>query len=220
MTQRGLDDLLTWLIFGLVLGGRLGYVLFYNLPYYLEYPQDVFKVWQGGMAFHGGAIGVTLVIVLFARKNRLPILTVGDFLVPLVPVGLFLGRLANFVNGELWGRVTDLPIGMVFPAPSAGGLPRHPSQLYEAGLEGVGLFLLLWLYSRVPRRVGSTTGLFLLGYGFFRFLVEFARQPDAQVGYLAFDWLTMGQVLSVPMMLLGLWFFLRPAPIQGSDGAA
>jgi phosphatidylglycerol:prolipoprotein diacylglycerol transferase len=215
VTPRRFDDLVTWLILGLVLGGRLGYVLFYNPSYFLAHPADIVKVWQGGMSFHGGAIGVILVLFLFARRYGIPFLTVGDFLVPLVPPGLFFGRLANFVNGELWGRPTDLPIGMVFPDPLAGGVPRHPSQLYEAGLEGLCLFLLLWLYSRKPRRIGSTGGLFLMGYGCFRFLVEFARQPDTQLGYVAFGWLSMGQVLSVPMILVGLWLFLRPSPIQG-----
>ena len=215
ITSRQLDDLLTWLILGLVLGGRLGFVLFYNLPWYLEHPLDVFKVWQGGMAFHGGALGVILVLALFARVHRIPFLTLGDFLVPLVPPGLLLGRLANFINGELWGRTTDLPWGMVFPLPGAGDLPRHPSQLYEAGLEGLALLLLLWWYSRRPRPRGAVAGLFLFGYGAFRFLVEFARQPDAQLGYLAFDWLTMGQVLSAPMMLLGLWLLLRPSASGG-----
>jgi phosphatidylglycerol:prolipoprotein diacylglycerol transferase len=211
LSTRQLDDLLTWLILGLVLGGRLGYVLFYNLPYYLEYPLDAFKVWQGGMAFHGGALGVAVVVVLFARRHKLPVLTVGDFLVPLVPPGLFLGRLANFVNGELWGRVTDVPWAMVFPHPAAGDLPRHPSQLYEACLEGLVLGGLLWWFSRRPRPRGAVTGLFLAGYGAARLLVEFTRQPDAQLGFLAFGWLTMGQLLSLPMVLLGLWFLLRPA---------
>ncbi|MGE4293857.1 MAG: prolipoprotein diacylglyceryl transferase [Desulfovibrio sp.] len=215
MQPRPFDDLITWLILGLVLGGRLGYVLFYNLSYFVEHPVDILKVWQGGMSFHGGALGVILVLFFFARRHGIPFLTVGDFLVPLVPAGLFFGRLANFVNGELWGRPTDLPFGMVFPDPLAGGVPRHPSQLYEAGLEGACLFVLLWLYSRKPRRIGSTSGLFLMGYGCFRFLVEFARQPDSQLGYLALGWLTMGQLLSVPMLLVGLWLFLRSSPVQG-----
>lgn len=215
MSAQGFDDLVTWLILGLVLGGRIGYVLFYNLPYFAAHPLDAFKVWEGGMSFHGGALGVILVIILFARRERLPILTVGDFLVPLVPPGLFFGRLANFVNGELWGRPSDAPWAMVFRSPLAGGVARHPSQLYEAGLEGLTLGLLLWWYSRTPRRRGSTSGLFLLGYGLVRFFVEFTREPDAQLGFVAFGWMSMGQALSIPMVLVGLWLFLRPAPPQG-----
>ncbi|SKA72282.1 phosphatidylglycerol:prolipoprotein diacylglycerol transferase [Paucidesulfovibrio gracilis DSM 16080] len=212
MSAPQLDDLLTWLILGLVLGGRLGYVLFYNLPYYWEHPEDIIKVWHGGMAFHGGVVGVALVMWLFARRHALSLFTVADFLVPLVPPGLFLGRLANFVNGELWGRATDVPWAMVFPHPASGGLPRHPSQLYEAGLEGLVLGGLLWWYSRVSRPRGRVTGLFLAGYGVARFLVEFTRQPDAQLGFVAFDWLSMGQVLSLPMVLFGGWLLLRRVP--------
>lgn len=215
---RGLDDLITWLILGLVAGGRLGYVLFYNLPHYLESPLDALQVWQGGMSFHGGLLGVLAAAWLFARSRSIPFLAVGDFLAPLVPPGLFLGRLANFVNGELWGRATDAPWGVVFPSPQAGGVPRHPTQLYEAGLEGLILFAVLWFYSRTPRPQGRVGGLFLAGYGAARFLVEFVRLPDAQLGYLAWGWLTMGQVLCVPMLAAGLWLLLRPVGERAGHG--
>lgn len=209
LEERDVDDLITWLVFGLVLGGRLGYVLFYNLPYYIHHPEAALHIWEGGMSFHGGLLGVLAACWIFGKRRGIPFLAVGDFLAPLTPPGLFFGRLGNFVNGELWGRVTDGPWGMVFPSPSAGPLPRHPSQLYEAGLEGLLLFIVLWLYGRKERPTGAVGGLFLLGYGACRFIVEFARQPDAQLGYLAFGWLTMGQVLCVPMILVGVWLMLR-----------
>ncbi|GAB6068374.1 prolipoprotein diacylglyceryl transferase [Methylothermus subterraneus] len=200
-----IDDLVFYGALGVVLGGRIGYMLFYNLGLFLRDPLSLFRVWEGGMSFHGGLLGVLVAMGWFARKHGRGYFEVTDFIAPLVPIGLFFGRIGNFINGELWGKVTDLPWGMVFP--TGGKLPRHPSQLYEALLEGVALFAILWLYSAKPRPRMAVSGLFLLGYGSFRFLVEFIREPDAHIGYLAFGWLTMGQVLSFPMIAagLGLW---------------
>ena len=209
------EDLLSWIVLGVVLGGRLGYVLFYDPVHYLHQPLDVFAVWNGGMSFHGGVIGVSLVLLLFARRTGRSPLDVGDFVVPLIPPGLFCGRLGNFINGELWGRPTTMPWAMRFP--EAGPWGRHPSQLYEAGLEGLVLFAVLWWYSSKPRRRGAVSGVFLMGYALFRAFVEFFREPDAQLGYLAFGWLTMGQLLCVPMLLCGLWLFLRPAEVPGAQ---
>jgi len=187
---------------GVILGGRLGYMLFYNLPHYASHPLDALKVWEGGMSFHGGLIGVLLAMYYFGRKTGRTFFTVADFFAPWVPIGLGLGRLGNFINHELWGKVSDVPWAMVFR--TGGPLPRHPSQLYELALEGVALFVLLWLYNRKPRPTGSISGLFLIGYGLARFTVEFVREPDVQLGYLAFGWVTMGQVLSLPMILAGI----------------
>lgn len=210
LKPEDVDDLITWLIVGLILGGRLGYALFYNFDYYLAAPGEIIKVWQGGMSFHGGMLGVIVSGWIFCRRKGIDFLAGCDFLVPLAPPGLFFGRLGNFVNGELWGRPTESPWGVLFPQASAGGVPRHASQLYEAVLEGVVLFAILWLYARRPRATGRVGGLFLAGYGVFRFTVEFVRQPDSQLGYLAWNWLTMGQLLCVPMFLFGLWLLLRP----------
>ena len=201
-TAEQVGDFVFYGALGVILGGRLGYMLFYNLPHYLAHPLDVFKVWQGGMSFHGGLIGVLLAMLYFARKTGKTFFTVADFFAPWVPIGLGLGRLGNFINHELWGRTTDGPWGMVFR--EAGPLPRHPSQLYQAALEGLALFVILWLFARKPRPAASVSGLFLICYGLFRILVEFVREPDPQLGYLAFGWLTMGQVLSVPMILGGI----------------
>jgi phosphatidylglycerol:prolipoprotein diacylglycerol transferase len=197
-----ISDFLFYIALGVILGGRLGYVLFYNLGHYLQHPLEVFYIWTGGMSFHGGMIGVGAALWFYARKTQRPWLAVTDFLAPLVPVGLAPGRIGNFINQELWGKVTDVPWGMVFK--TGGPLPRHPSQLYESALEGVVLFLILWFYARAPRPVGAVLAMFLIFYGLFRFLVELVREPDAQLGYLAFGWVTMGQVLSVPMILGGL----------------
>ncbi len=196
-----LGDLIFYCAMGAVLGGRLGYVLFYQPGYYLSEPLAILQAWQGGMSFHGGLIGVLLACGLFGRKTGRGFFAVTDFVAPLVPTGLLAGRLGNFINGELWGRVTDLPWGMVFAG--AGALPRHPSQLYQAALEGGLLFLILWGYSARPRPRMAVSGVFLLGYGALRFIGEFAREPDAFIGFIAFDWLTMGQVLCLPMLAAG-----------------
>ncbi|MBU1248479.1 MAG: prolipoprotein diacylglyceryl transferase [Proteobacteria bacterium] len=210
LTPEDMDDLITWLILGLILGGRLGYALFYNAEHYLAHPFDIIKTWQGGMSFHGGLLGVLGAGWLYGRKKGIAFLDIGDILAPLASPGLFFGRLGNFVNGELWGRPTDGPYGVLFPQAAAGGVPRHASQLYEATLEGLVLFVLVWMYARTPRATGRVGGLFLTGYGAFRFLVEFARQPDTQLGFIALDWMTMGQLLCVPMVIFGLWLLLRP----------
>ena len=212
MTPKLMDDFITWAILGVVLGGRLGYVLFYNPSFYFANPLKIFAVWEGGMSFHGGMLGVLLACWLFGRVNKMSFMEVGDFVSPLVPPGLFFGRIGNFINAELWGRYTDLPWAMPFPG--AGGLPRHPSQLYEAGLEGVLLFILVWWYSAKERPTGCVGALFLLGYGSFRFLVEFAREPDAHLGFIALNWMSMGQLLCLPMILFGagwLWWAYRKA---------
>ena len=202
------DALLTLilcLIIGVILGGRLGYVLFYGGGYYLEHPTEILMFNQGGMSFHGGLIGAVVAEIIGARIAGMPLATVGDLLVIAAPVGLFLGRCANFINGELWGATTDLPWGVVFGG-TAGSVPRHPSQLYEALLEGVLMFIILYTLSRKmpPRPRGTFIGLFLVLYGIFRFLIEFVRQPDAHIGYLAGGWLTMGQVLSLPLIVVGI----------------
>lgn len=198
---KDLDDVLFYGVLGTVLGGRLGYVLFYKLSYYLAHPIEIFYVWEGGMSFHGGFLGVIFAMWLFARRTGKPWLAITDFIAPLVPLGLGAGRIGNFINGELWGRPADLPWAMVFPA--VDKLPRHPSQLYEFGLEGLALFALLWLYSVRPRPMGAASGLFLIGYGLFRFLVEFTREPDDFLGLLSMG-LSMGQWLSLPMVLAGV----------------
>ena len=204
-----IGDILFYIALGVIVGGRLGYVLFYKPGYYLGHPFEVFALWDGGMSFHGGLIGVTLALAWFARRTRRHFLATADFIVPLTPIGFGAGRLGNFINQELWGAPTDLPWGMVFR--TGGNVARHPSQLYELALEGLVLFAILWLYSRRPRPVGAVSGLFLVCYGSFRLLVEFVREPDAHLGYLAFGWVTMGQVLSVPMILLGAWLLWRAA---------
>lgn len=206
-----IDDLLTYAMIGIILGARLGYVLFYDLPAYIESPLEVFRVWNGGMSFHGGLIGVLIAFWCFARKYSMKFWDVADVIVPAIPQGLLWGRIGNFINAELWGKVTDVSWGMVFPG--GGPLPRHPSQLYEAALEGVLLTVLLWWYGSRPRKRGAVAGLFALGYGLSRFLVEFVRMPDPQLGYLAFGWLTMGQVLCLPLIAIGAWLMLRPAPV-------
>lgn len=219
-----LDDLIFYGALGVILGGRAGYILFYDFGRWLEDPLMLLRVWEGGMSFHGGLLGVMTAMYLFARRQGLGFLRITDFIAPLVPVGLFAGRIGNFINGELWGAPTSLPWGMRVSCAAHPDLclnklrlppdtvltpPLHPNQLYEAGLEGLLLFGILWLYSARPRPVGAVSGLFLLGYGGFRFLIEFVRMPDSQLGYLAFGWLTMGQLLSLPMVLLGLFLLWR-----------
>lgn len=195
-------DILFYLALGTIAGGRLGYVLFYNPGHYLAHPLEIFYLWTGGMSFHGGLIGVIVAMWLYARRTGRGFFAVADFIAPLAPIGLGAGRIGNFINQELWGRVSDVPWAMVF-ARTGGPAPRHPSQLYEFALEGVLLFVILWAYSARPRPAGAVSGLFLLGYGVFRFFVEFFRVPDAHIGYLAAGWLTMGHVLSLPMILAG-----------------
>ncbi|BDW90275.1 prolipoprotein diacylglyceryl transferase [Thalassospira tepidiphila] len=217
MSKRDVDDLLFWATLGVILGGRLGYILFYNLDYYLDNPANILKVWQGGMAFHGGFMGVIVAIILFARKRNTSILAVLDAAAVATPIGLFFGRIANFINGELYGRTTDVAWGFVFP--NGGPEPRHPSQLYEAALEGLILFVVLFILSRkafVRHRPGILGGTFVAGYGISRIIVEFFRQPDAQLGYLA-GGITMGQVLSIPMVLAGIGcivYALKSKPIE------
>ena len=208
------DDLLFYVAAGVILGGRLGYVLFYNLSYYLQHPLEVFAVWHGGMSFHGGLLGVAVAIWLFHRKYQLPVLVIGDFIAPLVPLGLLAGRIGNFINSELWGRPAppDSPFAMwVYDPAVQQVVAKYPTQLLEAFLEGLVLFVALNLYARRKPPVGSLTGMFLAGYGLFRFIVEFWRMPDPQLGYLAWGWLTMGQVLSVPMVIIGvaLWWWAQ-----------
>jgi phosphatidylglycerol:prolipoprotein diacylglycerol transferase len=213
--QRDLEDLLFWGAIGTVMGGRLGYVLFYKPAHFLSHPLEIFMVWQGGMAFHGGLIGVIAAMALFARRRGWRFLQISDFVAPLVPLGLAAGRMGNFINGELWGRPTTVPWGMVFPQ-AGDGIARHPSQLYQFAGEGILLFLVLWLYSSRPRAMGAISGLFLVGYGVMRFLAEFAREPDAFLGLLGLG-LSMGQWLSLPMIALGLalmGFSRRAAPAE------
>lgn len=203
-TAQQVDDFVTWAVLGVILGGRLGYVLFYQTDHYLSAPWEAFYLWRGGMSFHGGAAGVILAMYLYCRSQGLSFRRFGDRLTAVVPIGLFLGRLANFINGELWGRVTDVPWAMVFP--HAGPEPRHPSQLYQAFLEGICLFVLLQVLVRIPalrEREGFVAGAFLAGYGLARIIGEFFRQPDAQLGFL-WGGATMGQLLSIPMILAGL----------------
>ncbi|PCJ41860.1 MAG: prolipoprotein diacylglyceryl transferase [Moraxellaceae bacterium] len=200
---------------GVILGGRVGYVLFYNFAAFLENPIVLIQVWNGGMSFHGGLIGVMLALGLYGRKVGKNVFDILDFAAPAVPIGLGAGRIGNFIGGELWGRTTDLPWGMIFP--SGGPEPRHPSQLYQAALEGVAMFVILWLFSQTTRPRYAVTGMFGFLYGSFRFLVEFVRQPDAHLNFIAFDWLTMGQLLSLPMIIIGLglivFAYRKPAAV-------
>jgi len=215
-----IDDFVVWATLGVVIGGRLGYVLFYKPDYYFSDPLAILQVWRGGMSFHGGALGVIAALVLFARKRGIRLLTLADLVAAAAPIGLFFGRIANFINGELWGRVSDVPWAMVFPR--SGPEPRHPSQLYEAGLEGAVLFLVLLAVARLPvarAREGFLTGAFLVGYGVFRTIAELFREPDAFLGFFA-GGLTMGQLLSAPMILLGIWLMLRGRGASASTARA
>ena len=204
ITRKQFDDLIFFAVLGVILGGRLGYVLFYKPGYYAANPLEVFAIWQGGMSFHGGLIGVIAAMWLHARRNGVAFLRLADFIAPLCPLGIAAGRMGNFINGELYGRVTDLPWGMVFR--QAGDAPRHPSQLYQFALEGLALFLLLWWFSSKPRSRGQVSALFLIGYGVLRFTAEFGREPDAFLGLLAFG-LSMGQWLCLPMIAAGAVLF-------------
>ena len=201
-----IPDMLFYGALGVILGGRIGYMFFYHFDLLLDDPLVLFRIWQGGMSFHGGMLGVFIAMWLYGRKTGRGFFEVTDFMAPFVPIGLGAGRIGNFINGELWGRPTDLPWGMVFPF--VDNQPRHPSMLYEAFFEGLVLFIILWLYSSRPRPTRAVSGLFMLGYGVFRFGVEFVRQPDAHIGYIAFGWLTEGQILSAPMILFGVYLLV------------
>lgn len=219
VTVPQVDDLIFYAAVGVILGGRIGYMLFYGFDQIVENPLSLLRIWEGGMSFHGGFLGVLVAMALYGRRIGQPFFVLTDFIAPLVPIGLGAGRIGNFINGELWGAPTRLPIGFL-----VDGQVRHASQLYEAALEGLVLFLILWSFSSRPRPVMSVSGLFLLGYGVFRCLVEFVRLPDAHIGYLAFGWLTMGQVLSLPMILAGLALLLlaygrRSAAVAGGAEA-
>ncbi|MCJ8508703.1 prolipoprotein diacylglyceryl transferase [Rhizobium lemnae] len=210
MTAEKLDDFLVWVAAGIVLGGRIGYILFYDMGAVIENPIRAIQIWNGGMSFHGGLIGTTLAMIFFARRNAIPVWSLFDTVATVAPFGLFFGRLANFVNGELWGRISDVPWAMVFP--TGGPFARHPSQLYEAVLEGIVLLLVLRVLThhvKALRKPGTVAGAFVCGYALSRIFVEFFREPDPQLGYLAFGWLTMGMVLSLPMLVIGMWAILR-----------
>jgi phosphatidylglycerol---prolipoprotein diacylglyceryl transferase len=202
-TVTDFDDFVVWITLGIILGGRIGYVLFYNLPHFAENPMEILRLWNGGMSFHGGVLGCIVAIVLFAIRRGIPVLSLGDVTAAVAPIGLFLGRIANFINGELWGRPTDVPWAMVFP--HGGPVPRHPSQLYEATLEGIVLFIVLALLVRFGalKRPGVVTGVFAIGYGAARITCEFFREPDVQLGFL-WGGLTMGMLLCIPLILAGI----------------
>ena len=212
VTPQQVDDLIFFGAVGVILGAKIGYHLFYNLAGVIADPFALLRLWEGGMSFHGGLLGVILMLLVYAWRHELDLLRLADFGAPLVPIGLGAGRLGNFINGELWGRPSDVPWAMVYIP--LGPEPRHPSQLYQMGLEGIALFVLLWWFSAQPRPRGAVAGLFLVGYGVFRGFVEFFRMPDAHIGYLAFGWLTMGQLLTLPMILAGvglIWWGYRQA---------
>jgi phosphatidylglycerol:prolipoprotein diacylglycerol transferase len=215
VTAQQVDDMVTWIALGVILGGRFGSVLFYNFSDFLARPIMLFEIWKGGMSFHGGMLGVALAMWIYGRRIKVGFWNLTDFIAPLVTIGLGAGRLGNFINGELWGKVTDVPWAVV-----VDGVPRHASQLYEAFFEGICLFTVLWLYALKPRPRMSVTGLFLAGYGVVRFGVEFVRLPDAHIGYMAWGWLTRGQLLSMPMIVAGIVFLMiayrRPSAEQSA----
>ena len=208
-TNEQISDLIFYAALGLIIGGRCGYMFFYAWNEWLANPLSLFKIWQGGMSFHGGLIGGLIALVFFAKSQQKNILDITDFAAPMIPLGLAAGRLGNFINGELWGRVTNNPWGMIFP--HVDFQPRHPSQLYEFGLEGIVLFVCIFIYTLKPRPKGYATALFLILYSIFRFFVEFFRQPDIQLGFLFHSWLTMGQLLTIPVFILGIgiWGYQR-----------
>ncbi|AWM81052.1 prolipoprotein diacylglyceryl transferase [Gammaproteobacteria bacterium ESL0073] len=223
LSKDDLSDLVFYCALGVILGGRLGYVLFYDLPVYAENPLRIFQIWNGGMSFHGGMLGVIVGIWVFAKRRKRTFFSLADFVAPLAPIGLGLGRLGNFINGELLGKPTSPDhewLGMIFPQDPMH-LVRYPSQLYQCFLEGLVLFLIVWFFSRKPRPTMAVSGMFLLWYGIFRFVVEFVRLPDPQLGYLAFGWLTMGQVLCLPMIIIGLALLIvaynKKSPIVNSN---
>ena len=201
-SDEQISDVIFYGAMGTVLGGRIGYTLFYGFSSFLHDPLMIFRVWEGGMSFHGGLLGVLVAMWLFGRRHQRKFFEITDYIAPLVPVGIAAVRFANFINGELWGKITTVPWGMVFP--TGGPLPRHPSQLYEMFFEGIVLFVIVWFFSARKRPRMAVSGVFALGYGSFRFLLEFVRQPDIQIGYLAGGWFTMGQLLSTPLILLGI----------------
>lgn len=212
VTAQQVDDLIFFGAIGVVAGAKIGYNLFYNLPGLVDDPLALVRLWEGGMSFHGGLLGVILMLIAYTWSQRIDLFRLADFGAPLVPIGLGAGRLGNFINAELWGKPSDVPWAMVYPP--LGPEPRHPSQLYQMGMEGVALFILLWWFSAQPRPRGAVAGLFLVGYGVFRWIAEFFRMPDAHIGYLAFGWLTMGQILTLPMILAGaglIWWGYRRA---------
>lgn len=213
-----IGDLVFYIALGVILGGRVGYLLFYGFDLWMQNPLLIFKIWQGGMSFHGGLLGVILAFYLYARHTGRTFFQVSDFLAPMFPIGLGAGRIGNFINGELWGRVTDVPWGMVFP--HAGPEPRHPNPLYQTFFEGIVLFCLLWWFSSKPRPRMAVSGMFLLLYGIYRFFIEFVREPDGHLGFIAFDWLTMGQLLSLPMILLGLGLIVFGYKLYGPETGA
>jgi len=223
-TVLDFDDFVLWVTLGIILGGRTGYVLFYNLDHFLAHPSEIVQVWKGGMSFHGGFIGCVLAVILFALKRRVPMLSLGDITCAVGPIGIFLGRIANFVNGELWGRPTDVPWAIVFPGQAARGVPRHPSQLYEAALEGIVLFAILMLLIRrgALRRPGLVIGAFAIGYAIMRSFCELFREPDVQLGFL-WGGTTMGMLLSLPLLIAGIGFVAfalrRPAVDQSPNQA-
>jgi phosphatidylglycerol:prolipoprotein diacylglycerol transferase len=220
LTVTDFDDYIVWVTLGIILGGRIGYVLFYNPAHFAAHPLEIFQVWSGGMSFHGGFAGCVLAVLLFARSRGIPVLSLGDLTCAAGPIGLFLGRVANFINGELWGRPTDVPWAFVFPG--AGALPRHPSQLYEAALEGLVLFIVLAIAVRMGalKRPGLTVGLFAIVYALGRSFCEFFREPDPQLGFL-WGGLTMGMLLSIPLFLAGVGFVWNAMrrPVLGSEAA-
>lgn len=201
-TLNQLSDILFYGALGVIIGGRLGYMIFYDWPEFSSHPWIFFQLWKGGMSFHGGVLGVVAAFIICSYTMRKSFAEISDFIVPAIPLGLAAGRIGNFINGELWGRITDVPWAMVFP--SVDHFPRHPSQLYECFLEGVVLFLILWIFSSKPRPRWAVSGFFLVFYSVFRFTLEFFRQPDYQIGYVAWDWMTKGQLLSFPMLAFGI----------------